>query len=161
MSGLNNFMQKLTKYNKLGDAQESIVSAIAERGSQIARESYGDRKVEINIEKTGQDGKRKIVVKGKKLVFDEFGTGLVGEGTYPGKLPTKTFEFESPKGEPQRTQGWVYYYPNKKTKIMGGWFAGKVFHRGQVAKAQMFLTSQQLKEEMTDIAKETFKEGNK
>lgn len=155
---LDNFMTKLGKFSKMKNISSKVANDIGERGVEIARELYhSPQRISVDVEETESPNKIKVVAKGHGIAFDEFGTGLVGQGTYKGQLPTETIEFESPKGSPQRTEGWVYYYPNPKTKIMGGWFAGKVFHRGQVAEAQMYNTTQQLKSEMVAIAKNTIK----
>lgn len=155
---LNDFILKIQKFSKIKNIGAKVASQIAERGVEIARDEYrNSQRVILSVEKTNESNKLKIVAQGHGLAFDEFGTGLVGQGTYKGNLPTDAIEFESPKGFPQRTEGWVYYYPNRKTKILGGWFAGKVFHRGQVAQAQMYNTTQQLKSEMAEIAENTIK----
>ena len=158
IKGLQNFKRKVTSYKNFDNICEKVAQRIAERGSEIAQSEYGERTVDIQVIQGEVKGSRKIVAKGRGLAFDEFGTGLIGQGTYEGNLPTETIEFESPKGSPQSTQGWEYYYPNPQTKVDGGWYAGKVFHRGQPAKAQMFNTSIKLKDEIKDIAKGIIKE---
>ena len=159
---LSGFISKLDKFSNMKNFGSKIANKVGERGVEIAYSEYNSlQRADVRTEKTTEPNKVKVVAKGVGLAFEEFGTGLVGQGTYKGNLPTETIAFESPKGDPQRTEGWVYYYPNKKTKVLGGWFAGKVFHRGQVAKAQMFNTSQRLKTEMSSIAKETIKEAIK
>lgn len=158
MKGLKNFARKVASYKSFDNVCERVAQRIAERGVEIAQDEYGERTVDIQVVQGEAEGSRKIVAKGRGLAFDEFGTGLVGQGTYEGKLPTETIEFESPKGSPQSTQGWEYYYPNPQTKVDGGWYAGKVFHRGQAAKSQMFNTSVRLKDEIGQIAKGIIKE---
>lgn len=158
LQALQNFRKKLNSYKSMGSITSTLAHRIADKGMEIAQEEYADRKVDISKEEI-EPGRVRVVAKGKGLAFDEFGTGLVGKGTYGGKLPTETIEFESPKGSPQSTQGWEYYYNNPKTKVDGGWYAGKVFHRGQPAKAQMFNTSLKLRDEMSKIAKELIKEN--
>ena len=158
IKGLQNFKKKVASYKNFDNVCERVAQRIADRGSEIAQSEYGERTVDIQVIQGEAEGSRKIVAKGRGLAFDEFGTGLVGQGTYEGNLPTETIEFESPKGSPQSTQGWEYYYPNPQTKVDGGWYAGKVFHRGQPAKAQMFNTSVKLKNEIKEIAKGIIKE---
>jgi len=160
IKGLQNFARKVASYKRSDDLNEKVAQIIAERGVEIAKDLYGSKKVNVTIQSTNIKGNRKIVAEGKGLAFEEFGTGLVGKGTYDGNLPTEPIEFESPKGKPQRTEGWEYYYPNKDTKVNGGWYAGKVFHRGQIAKAQMFETAKQLKTEIKDLSKDAIKGGN-
>lgn len=155
---LDNFAKQINKFSKMQNIGNKVVDEIANRGVMVAQSEYSGSRAVVEKEKTDESGKMKIVSKGKGLAFEEFGTGLVGKGTYDGNLPKETIEFESPKGVPQKTEGWEYYYPNPQTKVNGGWFAGKVFHKGQIAKAQMFNTSQQLRQEMKSIAKNTIKE---
>lgn len=158
-SGLRRFIKKVSKYKDIGNLTDDIANKVAERGVEIAQGRYFSSNVEIKNQETTVKGQRRLVVTGKGLNFMEFGTGLVGKGTYPDneKLPKETIHFESPKGEPQSTEGWEYYYPNPKTKKNGGWFANKVFHRGQVAGAQMWETAQQLRAEIGDIGKDEVK----
>lgn len=158
---LDNFQKRLESFSKLKNINQTLADKIAERGVELAKENYsGYERVSVDKQETEKPGKMQIIAKGKGLAFVEFGTGNTGEGTYPDKdmLPKDTIEFESPKGTPQKTQGYVYYYPNKKTKVNGGWYANGVFHKGQRAKAQMFYTSQQIRRECGEIVKETIRE---
>lgn len=160
IKGLQRFKEKVASYNNFDNVCESIAQRIAERGVEIAKDEYSGRTVDIQIRQGETYGNRKVVAKGSTLAFEEFGTGLKGKGTYEGNLPTDTIEFESPKGSPQSTQGWEYYYPNPQTKVNGGWYSGKTgrtFHRGQPAKAQMFNTSVKLRDEIKELAKEIIK----
>lgn len=173
--GLKHFMGRLKEYGKMHNIAGELAEEIANAGKQIAESEYGVIEGEenkgrpiITVEEMGIVGGKKIVAQRKGLRFSEFGTGLVGEGTYPDetKLPTQTFQFISPKGNPAKsklrtTQGWEYYYPNPDTKIMGGWFAGKTFLRGQKAQHQMYNTSQWLRLMLPEIAKNIMKGGNK
>lgn len=118
--------------------------------------------VSSNIEspKRGQ-----IISKGKNVAYVEYGVGLYAQGSYEGgeaKLPKGTITFESPKGHPQHTNGWQYFYDNPltKTTIGGqkGWFIGNgIFKTGHIAGSQMFRTGQKLRANMPAIAKATLK----
>ena len=149
IKGLQNFKKKVASYKNFDNVCERVAQRIADRGSEIAQSEYGERTVDIQVIQGEAEGSRKIVAKGRGLAFDEFGTGLVGQGTYEGNLPTETIEFESPKGSPQSTQGWEYYYPNSKTKRTNakgeqGWFHNKKFVKGKPAEAQMWKTANEL-----------------
>lgn len=172
VSGLNNFAENIKKYKVIGNISNELSERVAQRGVEIAQQEYtyitekGEEKTIANVyfEEKGTDGEKRIIASGKKLRYKEFGTGLVGEGTYPGELPTQTFRFNSPKDPknkvqyPQVTKGWVYYYPNKRTKVLGGWFTGKVFRTGEKAQHQMYTTAKTLKSEVPQIARDLIKE---
>lgn len=159
IKGLERFAKKVNKYSKTKNIGDTVAQKIAQRGKEIATNNYNESKrVIVRVEDGDAPNKKRIIAQGKGIAFDEFGTGLVGKGTYEGNLPKETISFESPKGSPQTTQGWEYYYPNAKTKVNGGWYAGKVFHRGQRAKAQMFNTSKQLRLELKSTANQVIKE---
>ena len=155
-SGLERFSKKISLYNN-GFEYDTISQQIAEKGVDIIRQNYGSRQLlGIDISKEGK-GERKITVSGVGISFDEYGTGNVGKGTYEGDLPTELIEFESPAGKHQETQGWIYNYPNKLTKVNGGWYFGHTFTKGQKAQAQMFNSAKDLRKEMVGIALKVIK----
>ena len=173
VSGLNNFVENIKKYKAIGNISNELSERVAQRGVEIAKEEYTEdidlinetvMTAKVYLEDKGVKGEKRIVASGKRLRYREFGTGLVGEGTYPGKLPTQTFRFNSPKDPenkvqyPQVTDGWEYYYTNKRTKVLGGWFTGKTFHTGQKAQHQMYTTAKTLKSEIPQIARDLIKE---
>lgn len=157
-SGLNHLVKKLDKMEISGTAS-AIAEAIADEGVSIARRKYRSAYPEAVVTKeiSLETGNAKVIASGDKIAYLEFGTGLVGQGTYKGKLPTETITFKSPKdtpnreGVPQSTAGWVYYYDNPLTKVNGGWYYGGKFTEGQPAKAQMFETAQELKKNIKEI----------
>lgn len=116
-NGVPNFSAKLQVASK--DLPQQCANKIAEEGVEIATQLYdGKAIVSANF---GTGGNSEIIAKGKGIMFQEYGTGTRGEGTYDeSKLPSQTFEFESPQGVPRKTDGWVYnymkklYYPNKE-----------------------------------------------
>ena len=112
--------------------------------------------------------KGQVYAKGEEVSYIEFGTGKVGEkSNYPKeKLPKQSLVFESPKGHIQNTLGWVYYYENKYTKRKNkqgryGWYYKKNFTRGMPAGKQMYNTANYLRDNISNIAKETIKENLK
>jgi hypothetical protein len=155
LSGLINFKNKLERYKSINSKfANEVLDAVLTRAEQIARQEYAGFAVEIGREMTSA-GVGRLYAKGDGIAYIEFGTGLVGEQSgYPkDKLPKEKLQFESPKGSPQQTDGWEYYYDNPETKIMGGWFFGKTFTQGKKAGMQMYRTSQQLKREIATIVK--------
>lgn len=142
-----------------------IVNAVTKMGVVIAKEKYAGTNVEVG-RTTPKNNEAKVYARGEGLFYTEYGTGLIGQGTYPdeSKLPKNTLRFESPKGVPQSTQGWQYYYPNVDTKDNGGWWYGegyKQFTQGQKAGAQMFHTAHELRKKVPAIVKSKIKEGDK
>lgn len=160
----NRFGLLKDKFAEMSDDRiaNEIAEKLAEKGEEIAKANYSSQSIKVSHNKA-VDGNAKIVAQGEGIAYMEFGTGVTGDGTYPDKkkLPTETLSFESPKGHPQTTQGWVYNYPNRYTKILGGWFFGNTFTTGQPAKAQMFYTHRTLQKEYVKIAKSVIKENKK
>ena len=153
---LNRFYGKL--YN-IRNIAETATELIADNGEKIAKNEYaGINSVQVIKDIDGNNAV--ISANGDSVAYIEYGTGLVGQGTYKGDLPTQTLTFESPKdsGRINTTQGWEYYYDNPRTKVLGGWFFGRGysnFTRGQVAGNQMFNTAKSLREYIkTDLAKD-------
>lgn len=159
---LNRFYGKL--YN-IRNIAETATELIADNGEKIAKSEYaGINSVQVIKDIDGNSAV--ISANGDSVAYIEYGTGLVGQGTYKGDLPTQTLTFESPKRKagdtrPPRvntTHGWEYYYDNPETKVLGGWFFGRGysnFTRGQVAGNQMFNAAKSLREYIkTDLAKD-------
>lgn len=157
-SGLKRFMSKLDNIKNSKDSLlNTIANKVAENGSKIAEQEYSGTSIQVNVEQA-DNGISSIIASGEKINYLEFGTGIVGQGTYAGELPTQPIEFESPKGSPQVTQGWEYNYPNPKTKKGDGWYYNGEFTQGEKAQSQMFNTAKQLKEEVPKIVKEAVAE---
>lgn len=153
---LNRFYGKL--YN-IRNIAETATELIADNGEKIAKSEYAGIN-SVQVTKDIDENNAVISASGDSVAYIEYGTGLVGQGTYKGDLPTQTLTFESPKdsGKINTTQGWEYYYDNPQTKVLGGWFFGRGysnFTRGQVAGNQMFNTAKSLREYIkTDLAKD-------
>ena len=153
---LNRFYGKL---HNIRNIAETATELIADNGAKIDKSEYaGINSVQVIKDIDGNSAV--ISANGDSVAYIEYGTGLVGQGTYKGDLPTQTLTFESPKdsGRINTTQGWEYYYDNPRTKVLGGWFFGRGysnFTRGQVAGNQMFNTAKSLREYIkTDLAKD-------
>lgn len=132
---LNSFLSKLAKVSlQTHKLQERVADIVVQKGLEIAK----TQDVSADIYSTGTKGNRKIIMSGVGLRYQEYGTGIVGEGTYDGKLPTEPIAFKS-GGVDWVTSGWEYAYRYKQTKL------GKP-HKGFVAKMPMYKTSVELKE---------------
>ena len=152
LSGLINFRNKIQNYLNNND----LAYKIAERGADIARTEYAGSSANVYAEKSGANEAR-VVAEGTDVLFDEYGTGWIGEGQYQGNLPTETITFES-AGETHTTQGWEYHYPNPKTKKPKNnpyfWFTPTGERsQGDMPKAQMWKTSVKLREQLPEIVR--------
>lgn len=161
-------LNKKLKYYSSNKFTEDIVSEMVEQGKQYLAQEYASN---FAIEGIAVGGKVQsnttgtIYAQGKEVAFEEFGTGKVGQkSNYPKeKLPTQTLVFESPKGHIQTTIGWVYYYPNKYTKVKNlqgryGWRYNGQFTRGMPAGKQVYNTAKFLRNNITQIAKKVVRE---
>lgn len=148
--GLKRFQRNLK--SDFSDLKDEVALAFAERGVEIAKSKYSSESIQVSAELIS-NGHAVVRAKGDQIGYLEFGTGIQGEGKYPdeSKLPTQTLEFESPKGVPRKTKGWVYnymkklYQPNKKDVT------------GRPPQAQMFYTGQELWEERGKIIKKVLR----
>lgn len=134
---LNSFLTKLAKVSRqTHKLQERVADIVVQKGLEIAK-SQG---FSSDIYSTGDKGSRKIIMSGEGLRYQEYGTGIVGDGTYEGKLPSEPITFESGK-KIWTTSGWQYAYRNKqKPKIY------PVPHKGFSARMPMYKTSVELQE---------------
>lgn len=151
---LNKFLKSLSKSGKSIKPNE-IADIVGDVGINVAREEYAITGVTPNeIRKEINGNQVEVVAVGEHLAFTEFGTGVLGEGTYSGNLPEKSvkLQFESPKGIQQSTDGWVYNYRKKQNPdtVQKDW-------AGMTAKAQMFNTSQRLRGQLGEEIKSNLK----
>lgn len=152
LSGLKSFRDKIQSYLN----NKNLAVKIAEKGVDIAKGYYSGSNVSVYAESTGANSAR-VVAEGTKVLFEEYGTGWVGEDKYEGNLPTNPITFES-AGETHTTQGWEYHYPNPKTKKPKDnpyfWFTPTGERSsGEMPNAQMWKTSRDLREQLPEIVK--------
>ena len=165
LKGLESFRNKLQRYSNINASlTNQVAEEVAKRGEQIAREEYaGVNGVSVHHENLGR-GMSKVVAEGEQVAYIEFGTGRVGEKTYP--------DTHLPKQGVPITGEWQYYYPSEykrtsKTTGEEGWyhkFEGEEkarFTKGQSAGMQMYRTSQRLRNEMASIVKNKMKGDGK
>ena len=147
-NGLDKYLQKVMPYKRKFNA-DKILRLVANISVDIASAEYEKTGVkpqfiQADISEQGVE----LMAKGEHLAFSEYGTGVVGSGTYEGELPTQTLKFESPQGVEQSTEGWQYNYRKEQGQTDKDW-------TGFVANAQMFKTSRRLQEELpSEIRKE-------
>ena len=118
---LSRYLEKLQNY-KGRIKEEEIKETAGEVGIETVKRNLNRETTYVDYELTN-DGVM-INAHGEDLPFIEFGTGLRGEGTYQGELPTQTLRFES-MGTQQKTEGWEYNYWKKqhtfRPKPLGKW----------------------------------------
>ncbi len=132
---LNSFLTKLAKVSRqTHKLQERVADIVVQKGLEIAK----TQDVSADIYSAGKKGSRKIIMSGAGLRYQEYGTGLLGSGTYEGKLPTETIAFKS-SGKDWTTAGWEYHYRYNQTKL-------GVPHKGFSARMPMYKTSVELQE---------------
>ena len=143
LSGLNHYMSSLKKYEILLSDFSGAMAWLCENVKKYAEEQYkqyGHSDIEVSYSPNGTFAT--IYAKGEQVAFFEFGTGDVGNGTYPDPTIVPT------SGVPI-TGEWVYYYENPKTKRTShgirGWFWDNRFQRGNPAEAEMWKTAQYIK----------------
>lgn len=157
LKGLRDFRRKITAFGSSSqNIERELVREVVDKGCDIARTEYADID---GVAVSGAYGNNtgQVIASGKEVAFIEFGTGRVGEGTYPEThLPTGTISFEDASGTMQSTSGWQYYYPSKYKRVSKktgeeGWFhkpdgeKEAKFYTGQQAGMQMYRTAQRLK----------------
>ena len=128
--------------------RDEIVELVGNIGVEIATDEYQGK---INdITSIDSSNGTKIVARGEKIAYMEFGTGVTGRNTYDGTLPTQKLVFESPKGVRQSTEGWQYNYRKEQGQTEKDFI-------GHVAEAQMFKTAQRLRTELPSKIKQKIK----
>lgn len=146
---LGRFLEKIKNIDNYELSLSNIADKVADIGLEIAQEEYAGTQVDLS--KAVNDNSVELVAKAKGIAYMEFGTGIIGEGQYKGNLPPKSMvlEFESPKGVPRKTEGWVYDYMKKL------YYPDKPSFKGQKPQAQMFNTSRRIQKELSErIVKE-------
>lgn len=151
-------LRRLDYYaNKFG---QDLANACATQVATELQKTYNAQGYDYYVEVEKLDKAIRLAVAGEDVMFTEYGTGLQGKGTYPkSHLPKRLLVFES-AGEVHATQGWVYHYPNPKTKRYSvrhgewGWYHAHKFHTGQPAGKQIYDAMKRLKRNLASIARE-------
>lgn len=138
---LERYANRLYKISSNNVANQTA-ELLADKGKTIAEYNYKETNVtHIKVTNEVNDNVAQIIANGNEVAYIEYGTGVIGDGTYKGKLPTS--------GVPI-TGEWEYYYlPGKKAIKNGrkGWYLkNDVFIEGRIAGNQMFNTAKSLRE---------------
>ena len=144
---------------------KDIVQATANEIKNNLEQEYelSGKNYYVDIEFVGNSAN--VIVAGRDVMFTEYGTGLVGKGTYPKRyLPTRTISFIS-AGNRESTQGWVYNYPNRRTKRPlnnpTGWYYSGTFISGQPAGKQIYNSVRKARAKLSQLVREQVKENLK
>jgi hypothetical protein len=154
LSGLKHFMDRVQNYGNLLKDFRNAMELICEDARRYAESEYaqyGHSDITVSYDNGGTMAT--IYARGEQVAFFEFGTGDVGNGTYPdtSKIPQS--------GVPI-TSSWVYYYdsPAKRTSHgVRGWFWDNKFRKGNQAEAEMWKTSQYIQTRARQIIQAYFK----
>lgn len=141
-------------YGRSLDAKcDELARRLADIGVEIAkvtvRKDTGELESGIGSEKVA-DGKYLVVSEGDYAIFVEFGTGVVGQGTYPGELPAGYGydERRTPAAhDPRDPTRWFY-------RDRDGFVRST---RGQTANAYMAASAEEMRQAVLRTAKEVFK----
>lgn len=141
-----------TYADKLAAKSDELCERLAGIGVEAAlanvRQDTGDLASGIRFEKVG-DCEYLVISEGGYAAFVEFGTGVVGEGTYPGDLPGgwSYDERRTPaahdEDDPTR---WFYYDRDGNLRST----------RGQTANAYMAASAEEMRQAILATAKEVF-----
>lgn len=125
---------------------EQFIKRMVEQGVEYAKDrapiDTGDLREGIYGTCKGAEGI--IYSTSDHAAFVEFGTGVVGDGTYPGD-----------------NQGYAYNVPSEYKDETGGWWWNGNYTHGYPANPYMFDTMQYLKSIAVKTAKETMKVGKR
>jgi len=139
--------------NSLEAKCDELARRLVELGVEVAkitvRKDTGDLESGIRFEKVG-NGEYLVVSEGDYAIFVEFGTGVIGQGTYPGELPAGYGydERRTPAAhDPIDPTKW--YYRDRYGAIRST--------RGQTANAYMAASAEQMRQAVLKTAKEVFK----
>lgn len=158
--GLSSFKQRLDNVglDRINKAAEDV----ATKGLEYAQSQFSASKnpTDVTVQKKGYH--ITIQAKGEQVLYEEFGTGKVGRGTYEGTLPTQTFTFVSPRssGDVHTTRGWEYFYPNPKTKRGDAWYFKRQRYVGERAAARMWKTREYMRANLKYIVLKAMKGSN-
>lgn len=159
-AGLSAFEQRL---NNVGlDRINKAAATVEARGLEYAQSQYASAKNPVDVTAERKGYHITIKAKGEQVLYEEFGTGKVGAGTYKGNLPTQTFTFVSPRntGDVHTTRGWEYFYPNPKTKRGDAWYFKRQRYVGERAAAYMWKTREYLRANIKYIVLQAMKGSN-
>lgn len=138
-NNLERYANRLYKISSKNVANQTV-ELLADKGKTIAEKEYTGTSISVTNEIN--DNVAQVIANGNQVAYLEYGTGVIGDGTYKGKLPTS--------GVPI-TGEWQYYYLPSNSKAVKdgkkGWYLKNgAFIEGRIAGNQMFNTAKSLRE---------------
>jgi hypothetical protein len=147
---------QLRDYAKtLNDKCDQLSEKLCEEGIEFAKSALAQHGVTdgktvggIQAEK-GDNGTCSLVSSGKHVAYLEFGTGVVGAGTYPTTLPIE-WEYDTRQSPwaHDSTDPTLWYYYNEAGRLRRT--------RGNEAYAYMAQASEGMRQRVHGLAKEVF-----
>lgn len=147
-------IRRLEEYRAaLPSKMQLLCSQLAEIGVAAAqgtvRSSMMGVAASIRAERNGEVGYI-VIADDEEAAFLEFGTGVMGEGTYPGELPPEwgyDLRWTPQAHDPKHPEKWFYY--DEENRRRWTW--------GLVADGFMFVGSETMRQMIVPIAKDVFR----
>lgn len=143
---LNDYEKRLTAKcelfcQRLGDVGVSAALAVVRRDTTALASSIRFERI------NGTD--YAVIAEGEYIAFVEFGTGVVGQGTYPKDMSIEwSYDQRNTPAAHDKLDPSKWYYRDKEGRIRGT--------RGQTANAFMANASEGMRQAVFKIAKEVF-----
>ena len=152
LSGLEHYMKVLEHYKVLLKNFYKAMEMLCQEAQRYAQQEYSQYgRTDITVDYDNGGKRATISANGEQVAFYEFGTGRVGEGTYQGNLPTSDVPI---------TSSWHYFYPSTAKRVTAkgteGWWWDNTFQRGIQAEAEMWKTSQFIRQQAHIIIQKYF-----
>ena len=154
LSGLEHYMKSIERYATLLKNFHSAMEQICNDAKEFSESKYAEHgHSSITVGYTNNGKTATIYSHGNAVAFFEFGTGEYASGSYKGSIPQS--------GVPI-TEKWEYYYEEPasghKVTLNGvkGWFWKGNFVTGNKAEAEMWETSQFIRQQAKIIIQNYF-----
>ena len=151
LRGLEHYLKAVETYGKLLIDFRKAMTELCDKAEEFAKEKYAEHgHSSIRVEYENHGTRATIYAKGNAVAFFEFGTGEYAKGTYQGNLPQSGV---------YPTGSWEYYYDSEhKAEKNGlkGWFWNHAFIKGNTAEAEMWETSQFIRQQANIIIRKYF-----
>lgn len=118
----------------------------------------GDNDVKVHSPEWVDDNTLQIVAEGQSILFIEFGTGIYNPVQHPRANDLGMIRGGYGKGNGMR-RGWVYYgEPGTNGELVhfGEYYTGAIFTRGNNANMCMWMTAQEMRDEIAKTAERVF-----
>ena len=153
-SSVRNAVKELNRYREsLPSRLDRALEMLAEIGVTAAQGSVRMSEIDvaaaIRFEKAGEHCYL-IISDDERAAFTEFGTGVAGEGTYPGELPPEwgyDLRWTPAAHDPEHPEKWYYY--DDQGRRRSTW--------GQMADAYMLTGSEVMRQTVRAAFEEAFR----